>query len=391
MNNKLLRRSLISLFSIALTTPITQTYSLASTSDQILNVIDETSEIKNQYNSNDSIGKSYILGEGDVIRLYIKGVNEYSGIYDITSGGTTYLPELGEIYAEGLTLNELRRDLIIKYEEFLVDPNIYISLYDSRPVKVYITGEVKRPGYYILSDVKASSSFSGLEPKLKENTYFFPSSEKLNLRKVGIPQITLFDALKASQGITPYSDLKNVSITRKTSRLKGSKTLRTNVDFLSVFLEGDQSQNIRIYDGDIIKVSKTDEVLRDQVMQAAKTNISPDYIKVFVTGNVSNIGPVTIPQGSGLNQAIAMAGGPKIFSGKVEFLRFNSSDKVDRRLIRFNNLNTENDIQNPILMSGDIINVRRSLLGNAKLVVDEISRPALGIYSLYNIYDKVTD
>ncbi len=41
-------------------------------------------------------------------------------------------------------------------------------------------------------------------------------------------------------------------------------------------------------------------------------------------------------------------------------------------------------------MSGDIINVRRSLLGNAKVVVDEISRPALGIYSLYNIYDRVT-
>ena len=113
MKNKLLRRSLISLFSIALTTPITQTYSLASTPDEILKGLDENTKTKNEYNYNDSIGNSYILGEGDVIRLYIKGVNEYSGIYDVVPGGTAYLPELGEIYVEGLTLNELRRDLLI--------------------------------------------------------------------------------------------------------------------------------------------------------------------------------------------------------------------------------------------------------------------------------------
>ena len=119
---------------------------------------------------------------------------------------------------------------------------------------------------------------------------------------------TVFDALRTAGGVTPFSLLNEVSVTRKRSLSSGGGKMRTTLDFLALITEGNESQNIRLFDGDIVFVPSSPTELREQIIKAGKTNLSPDFFEVYVTGRVRDPGPKVLPQGASLNQALAAAG-----------------------------------------------------------------------------------
>ena len=57
--------------------------------------------------------------------------------------------------------------------------------------------------------------------------------------------------------------------------------------------------------------------MKEQVLAINKTNISPEKITVYVTGNVKNSGEATLKKGSSLIQAFASTGGKKLMTGKL--------------------------------------------------------------------------
>ena len=137
--------------------------------------------------------------------------------------------------------------------------------------------------------------------------------------------------LCASRGGDPYSKLSEVSVTRKRPLSSGGGKMRTTLDFLSLITEGNGSQNIRIFDGDTIEVARSPIELREQIIKAGQTNLSPDFIQVYVTGRVREPGSKVLPQGASLDQALAAAGGQKLLRGQVEFIRFNRDGSTDKR------------------------------------------------------------
>ena len=63
------------------------------------------------------------------------------------------LPELSGVFSfgpDGLTIDDLRKTLISKYSEYVKEPEVLLLVKKYRPVKVYVTGEVARPGFYII-------------------------------------------------------------------------------------------------------------------------------------------------------------------------------------------------------------------------------------------------
>jgi polysaccharide export outer membrane protein len=193
----------------------------------------------------------------------------------------------------------------------------------------------------------------------------------------------VFDAIRTAQGITPYSDLAQVQVTRKQPLSAGGGRIRTNLNFLTLITEGNESQNIRLFDGDVVSVGKSPVVLREQLLKAGQTNLSPQFIQVFVSGRVVTPGGVTLPQGSSLNQALSLAGGTKLLKGKVEFVRFTREGEVDRRVFSYSPNAANATYTNPILMSGDIVRVQDSALSAGIGVLGEVTAPLLGIYSIY--------
>ena len=164
--------------------------------------------------------------------------------------------------------------------------------------------------------------------------------------------------------------------------------MKTSLNFLPLINDGDQSQNIRLYDGDTLNIGKSPIVIRDQILKAGQSNLSPQFIKVFVSGRVNMPGEVMMPQGGSLNQAISLAGGTKLLKGRVEFIRFNREGTIDRRLFSYKPRATADAPNNPVLTAGDIIRVNDSLLSGSVSVIDELTSPFANLYTTYRMFNN---
>jgi len=356
---------------------------------------------------------TYLLGPGDSLQIELENIPELSGVFTIGPDGTLYLPRLRALFVEGLSVEELRIFLTQQFRTFVRQPEIYLRPIGYRPVRIYVGGEVRRPGYYTLSGSQqlggVSSSADGAiresggeqmntRPGLGSGQGFEPAGSSRpggpgvgsggsgSLTTYGAFFPTVFDAIRAAQGITPYSNLSAVQVTRRQPLSNGGGKLRTSLNFLSLITEGDESQNIRLFDGDVVSVAKSPEVLREQLLKAGQTNLSPQFLQVYVSGRVKSPGATTIPQGSSLNQALISAGGQQLLHGKVEFVRFTREGELDRRIFNYNPNAAADTTANPILISGDIIRVQESALSAGISVLNELTGPFVGVYSVFSLF-----
>ena len=349
---------------------------------------------------------AYILGAGDQLQIEILDLPELSGDFTIGPDGTLYLPRLRALQVEGLTIEELRLFLTEQFRPYVRQPEVFITPIGFRPVRVYVGGEVARPGYYTIrgAELVQDVTFGSQQQRFEVSNSGAVRARPLAMEASGsttasrgrttgqsnqLPAPTLFDALQAARGVTPFSKLDTVQITRKRPLSQGGGKVRTNVNFLRLISQGDEDVNIRLYDGDAIFVRKSDGVLRDQLLAASRTNLSPDFIEVFVSGRVKEPGPQQLPQGASLNQAIASAGGPKLLRGSVEFLRFTQEGATDRRIFGYNPKSVSGDYRNPVLMPGDVVRINESLVSASLEFLNEITAPAVGLYSVYSIYRDI--
>ena len=178
---------------------------------------------------------AYILGAGDELQIELLDLPELSGRFSIGPDGTIYLPRLRAIYVEDLTVEELRLFLTQQFKTFVRNPEVYVRPVVYRPIRIYVSGEVKRPGYYTLTGVHENITSSVLpclikaplgcrEAKAKTGR---PSQWELNRDTVP----TVFDAIRTAQGITPYSDLAQVQVTRKRAQGLGGGRIATSTSF----------------------------------------------------------------------------------------------------------------------------------------------------------------
>jgi len=195
---------------------------------------------------------AYILGPGDGLQIELLDLPELSGRFSIGPDGTLYLPRLRALFVEGLTVEELRYFLTQQFSTYVRDPQVYVRPVVFRPIRIYVGGEVKRPGYYTLSGetdltrlsetAEASRLQSGLATEtnrpglgqLPGGAQSTPGGSGISTFGAVFP--TVFDAIRAAQGITPYSKLSDVQVTRKRAQGLGGGRIRTNLDFLSLII-----------------------------------------------------------------------------------------------------------------------------------------------------------
>ena len=215
---------------------------------------------------------AYILGPGDGLQIELLDLPELSGSFSIGPDGTLYLPRLRALYVEGLTVEELRTFLTQQFRAFVRDPQIYVRPVKYRPIRVYVGGEVKRPGYYTLRGESNLRNLSESAERLQ-----LQAGSASDVTRSGLGQLpggatggssnsglspfgavfpTVFDAIRMAEGITPYTDLSKVQVIRKRAEGLGGGRIKTSLNFLSLITEGNESQNIRLFDGDTLNVAK---------------------------------------------------------------------------------------------------------------------------------------
>ena len=346
----------------------------------------------------------YILGPGDTLKitsvqfeleqiLNISEENVYKDFnydkefeYLINGDGRIFVPRLQNIYVAGLSIDELTYLLNQKYNEYFKDPDITIEIVSYRDIEVYVEGEVETPGLYIIPGKFLRDPKEGLIDLDKLDI-----GKKINSKPVSRIFPKIYDAIKYSGGITSYSDLSNIEVIRKNNITNGGGKIKAKVNFLDFINYGDNSNNIRIYDGDIIRIPKSDIDLKEQLSNAIKTNLNPKLINVFLSGRVEQPGQQLINRSSSLNDAIKRAGGIKVVSGPINFYRYSAEGLIDQRRFRYSRNSKKGSYRNPILRNGDVIIVGKSGFNVTTSLLREITQPFIGINATYDIINKFTD
>jgi polysaccharide biosynthesis/export protein len=232
------------------------------------------------------IDTNYLLGGGDLIRVNVFEVPEYTGEYQIPPGGAINLPLIGSVPVLGLTSEQASDEIARRYSRFLKRPLISVNLLSPRPINIFVAGEVTRPGAYTLS----LSGGAGNNP--------------------GVQYPTVLAALTTAQGVTLAADVTQVQLRRKTGR---SSEQAVTVNLKELIQTGRLSQDITLRDGDTIVVPTATNfnVAESRNIFAANFAASQTTPRtVTIIGEVNRPGSYLVTPGNTDNQGGATTNSP---------------------------------------------------------------------------------
>jgi len=166
------------------------------------------------------VDASYRLGPGDRLVLILTGDVEASYDLPVTREGFVVIPQVGQVFVANLTLGDLDRLLYSRLSRVYsgVRANnqgttrYSVSVARLRSNQIYVVGEVRRPGSYMVSSAG-----------------------------------TALTALYASGGPTTNGSLRNVEVRR------GGRTV-DRLDVYDYLVRGDASHDVRLQTGDVLFV-----------------------------------------------------------------------------------------------------------------------------------------
>ena len=176
----------------------------------------------------------YVLGPGDNILIYLWGrvEKEYNLTFD--REGKVFVPQVGEIIGWGLTLEQFKTRAQKQFSKVYSEFDLTISLGKIRSMRIYVTGEVKRPGAYTVSSLTS-----------------------------------LFNAIYTAGGPNERGSMRSIKLMR-------SGKAEATVDLYKFLLEGDNSVDARLQTGDLIfvPVAGTRVAIRGEVRRPALYELS---------------------------------------------------------------------------------------------------------------------
>lgn len=204
----------------------------------------------------------FVLRSGDKINIQVFREPELSGSFTVNNASKFTYPLLGDIYVDGLSLEDLKNFLVDSLSrEYLVNPQIQIIFEDSPSKSVAILGQVTRPGTYILT-----------------------------------PNLSLLRLVSQVGGFLNTASMNNIKIVRMD---KKGKKISAQVDMQSI-MRG-ETEDVMLMPGDMVFVDKMDEK-KDE----AKKEIIE---QVSILGQISRPGNYNYTPNMTLVRLISEAGG----------------------------------------------------------------------------------
>ena len=97
------------------------------------------------------IGPDYVLGAGDKLTIHLWGGTTQTISRMVDRDGTVFLPEAGSLQIAGLTLGKAQTLIESVLKRQFRDAQVSVVVSELRSVRVYVVGDVQRPGGYDLS------------------------------------------------------------------------------------------------------------------------------------------------------------------------------------------------------------------------------------------------
>lgn len=93
----------------------------------------------------------YVIGPDDVLTIVFWREKDLSTDAVVRPDGHISLPLLNDVPAAGSTPGELRERIVTEAQRFVEDPSVTVVVKEIKSRKVFITGEVEKPGAYLLT------------------------------------------------------------------------------------------------------------------------------------------------------------------------------------------------------------------------------------------------
>jgi len=89
------------------------------------------------------------LGPGDVFEVTVYGEEKLSGTHRIAPDGAIQFPLINRVVVEGMTANEIAEELRTRLKDgYLREPSVSVFIKEYSSKKVFVLGEVQRPGTF---------------------------------------------------------------------------------------------------------------------------------------------------------------------------------------------------------------------------------------------------
>ena len=162
-----------------------------------------------------AIPGNYVIGADDVLEIVYWRDKEMSTDARVRPDGRIALPLINEVVAAGLTPEELQKKITEESKKYIEDASITVVVKEINSLKVFITGQVGKPGPYSLTSA-----------------------------------MTVIQLVAVAGGLNEYADAKNIMIMRK----DGNKQISLKFNYREVASGKKLQQNIELKPGDTVVV-----------------------------------------------------------------------------------------------------------------------------------------
>lgn len=130
----------------------------------------------------------YVIGPDDELSIMFWRDKDLSGDVTVRPDGKISLPLLNDVQAAGLTPDQLREKLVDAAKKYVDDPSATVVVKQINSLRVFITGQVSKPGPYALTApttvLQLISTAGGLNEYAKSKDILIMRTE--NGRQVGL-------------------------------------------------------------------------------------------------------------------------------------------------------------------------------------------------------------
>jgi len=215
--------------------------------------------------------QEYTIGPRDVLGITVWGQADLSRDYTVDLDGSAPFPLIGRFMAAGRSPNELAAHLTERLgKDYLVDPQVIVTVKEYLSQKVQVLGAAERPGVYYLAG-----------------------------------PTTLLDLLSKAGGFASTAGKQVLLIRNQGASDSPGAALRLSLDKIQA---GDPSENTRVQSQDIVIVSKA------QLVPVAS---------YYLFGEVGKPGAYPFEKETNILEAITIAGGftAKAAPGRTRVIR----------------------------------------------------------------------
>jgi polysaccharide export outer membrane protein len=157
----------------------------------------------------------YEVQPSDVLQVSVWKEPDLTQQVVVRPDGAFSFPLVGEVNAVGKTVEELRRELVQQLTRIIPDVVVTVAVLEIRGNKVYVIGQVIRPGEFIVN-----------------------------------PRVDVIQALSLAGGTTPFASPSEIFVLRR----DGAQQRRLPFNFDAVLRGRDLEQNVLLRSGDVVVV-----------------------------------------------------------------------------------------------------------------------------------------